>query len=187
MWAHYADKHRGMVIGIDVVAAGLTDEAHSLVPAQYGSVLYVSRRRTEPFIGTPTTTLEVGSTHHFPHDHYETLQRLFLHKPLCWSYEEEVRVVKCLQGIAPDGGETASGKFRVVEIENRPLHLFEVPGTAIREVHFGFRSDLDEADDFYYQAKKRLPHLSVLECHLWSDSFAVGAREYHTMADRLDV
>jgi DUF2971 family protein len=76
MWAHYAEKHQGMVIGIDAVAAGLTDEKANLIPAQYGSVIYVSRRQDQPFIGKPQTSLTVGSTYHFPHDHYEKLQRL---------------------------------------------------------------------------------------------------------------
>ena len=42
MWAHYADKHQDMVIGIDVEAAGLTNERTNLIPAQFGSVIYVS-------------------------------------------------------------------------------------------------------------------------------------------------
>ena len=104
MWAHYADKHQGIVIGIDVVQAGFTNEKTNLVPAQYGSVIYVSCRQKQPFFSQPGTGLVVGGTYHFPHDHYEKLQRLFLHKPLCWSYEEEVRVVKCLKGVSQDGG-----------------------------------------------------------------------------------
>jgi len=92
MWAHYANKHEGMVIGIDAVVAGLTREDSNLIPAQYGSVIYVSRRSNQPFFGKPKEGIEVGGTHHFPHDHFEKLQRVFLHKPLCWSYEEEVRV-----------------------------------------------------------------------------------------------
>jgi hypothetical protein len=183
MWAHYADKHRGMVIGIDSVAAGLTDEAHNLIPAQYGSVIYVSRRSNQPFIGKPTTGFEVGGTHYFPHDHYEKLQRLFLHKPLCWSYEEEVRVVKCLQGIAPEGSETASGKFKIIDAGGRPLHVFSMPREAIREIHFGFRADSDKADDFYYRVKELLPHLSILGCYLLPGSFSIGADEYTTAAD----
>jgi hypothetical protein len=44
MWAHYADKHEGIVVGIDAVIAGLTDEDSNFIPAQYGSVIYVSVR-----------------------------------------------------------------------------------------------------------------------------------------------
>lgn len=31
IWAHYADQHCGMVIGIDAVAAGLADEQSNLI------------------------------------------------------------------------------------------------------------------------------------------------------------
>jgi hypothetical protein len=82
MWAHYAQNHTGLVIRIDAVEAGLTDERSNLIPAQYGSVIYVSRRPAQPFVEKPQTGLAVGSTHHFPRDHYDKLQRLFLHKAL---------------------------------------------------------------------------------------------------------
>ncbi|AZS22320.1 DUF2971 domain-containing protein [Caulobacter sp. FWC26] len=185
MWAHYAEQHRGLVIGIDVVAAGLTGEAHNLIPAQYGNVIYVSRRLNQPFIGKPTTGIEVGGTHHFPQDHYEELQRLFLHKPLCWSYEEEVRVVKCLQGVTPGESETPSGKFTVIDINGRPLYLVAVPREAIREIHFGFRSDDHPSDELYYRAKELMPHLLMLQCHLLPGSFSIGADEYTTIADAM--
>jgi DUF2971 family protein len=50
MWSHYANKHEGMVIGFDAVKAGLTCEKSNLIPAQYGSVIYVSKRLSEEFI-----------------------------------------------------------------------------------------------------------------------------------------
>ena len=71
MWAHYANQHRGMVIGIDAVAAGFTDQGSNLIPAQYGSVIYVSHRPDKPFVGNFNTPLEIGGTHHFRSDHYE--------------------------------------------------------------------------------------------------------------------
>ena len=36
MWAHYADSHRGVVIGIDATSAGLTNPIKNLIPAQFG-------------------------------------------------------------------------------------------------------------------------------------------------------
>lgn len=183
MWAHYADKHRGMVIGIDVIAAGLTDESSNLIPAQYGSVVYTSHQPTSPFIGSTGADLRVAETHHFPHEHYEKLQRLFLHKPLYWSYEEEVRVVKCLQSLGPTGGETLSGKFNVATIDQHPLHLLSIPPEALREVYFGFKLDVEQADDFYYRAKASLPHLRIFECELQLADSSVKAVDYTTIAE----
>ena len=185
MWAHYANQHRGMVIGVDVVAAGLTDEARNLVPAQYGSVIYVSRRSSQPFVVQPATNLAAGATHRFSPEHYEHLQRLFLHKPLCWSYEEEVRVVKCLEGLGAAGGQTASGRFNAVEVEGRSRQLLILPDAAIREVHIGFRADQEAADALHDAAKERFAHLSVFQCHLLPESFSVGADDYITLAQTI--
>lgn len=184
MWAHYADKHRGMVIGIDVVAAGLTDENANLIPAQYGSVIYVSRRQDQPFIGKPERGLAVGSTYHFPHDHYEKLQRLFLHKPLCWSYEEEVRVVKCLKDIRNDAPDTPSGHFEVGTVNaDQDLYFYSLPQGSIAEVYFGFGMDIFVSDSLLYDVKRCRPELKVFECHLNSTTLSVGFSEYVTLAD----
>jgi hypothetical protein len=183
MWAHYAQKHEGLVIGIDVIKAGLTDEQSNLIPAQFGNVIYVSRRPEQPFISKPGTMLAVGTTHHFPQDHYEKLQRLFLHKPLCWSYEEEVRVVKCINGISPESGTTPSGNFKLIETDGRPLYLLSLTVGCIRELYFGFGSDDEAADALYYQAKAAHPELSVYECRLDSDALSVRYGNYVTLAE----
>jgi hypothetical protein len=62
MWAHYADNHRGLVIGIDAEAAGFAEEKNNLIPAQYGSVIYVSKSQDQPFVSKPQSALGVGTT-----------------------------------------------------------------------------------------------------------------------------
>lgn len=42
MWAHYADSHNGVVIGIDVNKAGLNDADKFIITADWGSVTYLS-------------------------------------------------------------------------------------------------------------------------------------------------
>jgi hypothetical protein len=183
MWAHYAEKHQGLVIGIDAVAAGFTDEESNLIPAQYGSVVYVSRRETGDFISKALKPIAVGATHHFPPDHYEKLQRIFLHKPLYWSYEEEVRVVKSLDGIKGEAAETPSGRFEVDKSSGRDLYLYALPPGSIRELYVGIRSDDQAADGLVAQAKKRHPALSAYECVLDDGKLSVGFSEYVLMAD----
>lgn len=183
MWAHYADKHQGMVIGIDVEAAGFTDEQSNLIPAQYGSVVYVSRRVTGPFASRPTTGITVGATHHFPTDHYEKLQRVFLHKPLTWSYEEEVRVIKSLHGLQGDKATTASGTFSIVATEERTLHLYSLPKGAIREVYFGIRADLGAVDAVAARVAKADPSIAVFESVLDNGALSVGAQPYVSLEE----
>ncbi len=184
MWAHYADSHKGMVIGIDAVAAGFTNEKTNLVPSQYGSVIYVSRQNNDPFISKPKNGIAVGATHHFPHEHYEKLQRLFLHKPICWSYEEEVRVAKCLDGISNKNKQTVSGEFDIIQLEeNRPLYVLSLSPGAIKEVYFGIKSDLEESDNLYYAANELHQNLSVYECSLDIGDLSVGFDKYVTIAE----
>lgn len=183
MWAHYADKHQGMVIGIDVEAAGFTDEKSNLIPAQHGSVVYVSRRVSSPFASRAATSIAVGATHHFPKDHYEKLQRIFLHKPLAWSYEEEVRVIKSLHSPQGNKAVTASGTFSIVATKERTLHLYSLPKGAIREVYFGFRADLGTTDAFVARLAKADPSIAVFESVLDDGALSVGAQPYVSLAE----
>jgi Protein of unknown function (DUF2971) len=183
MWAHYADKHKGMVIGIDVIAAGLTLEEKNLIPAQYGSVIYVSKRLNEPFIAKPATGLLVGATHHFPHDHYEKLQRLFLHKPLCWFYEEEVRIVKCLEDVSREKGDTRSGHFEIVDTNGRDLYVLSLPRDSIKELYFGIRADVGETDALFYKIEGLHPQLLVYKCMLNRENLNVGFARYSPIAE----
>jgi hypothetical protein len=142
MWAHYGDSHRGAVIGIDASAAGFLDEASNLIPAHYGSVIYLRQRNSGPFQSGFREPVLVGATHHFVISHYEKWQRLFLSKPLDWAYEEEVRVVKCIRGIQGENCKNESGLFSVVEVKKgQELHTFHLPPNAILEVYAGIYAE----------------------------------------------
>jgi len=67
MWAHYADGHRGVVIGVEV-----DRERYDLCPVLYVGPSFV--QRTE--INTPI----------------ETAKRILSHKHDAWVYEEEERI-----------------------------------------------------------------------------------------------
>lgn len=185
MWAHYGDKHRGMVIGIDMERAGLADEATNLVPAQFGSIIYVSNRALHPFLSKPKSGLEVGGTHAFPVEHYEKLQRLFLHKPIDWAYEEEVRVLKCVQHVSEANPANPSGQFSVVDVDGRPLYLFAVPSEAITEVYFGLRSDDELTDEIYAEARKMNSSIAAYQCALDNTRFTVEPRTYLTIPEHV--
>jgi hypothetical protein len=139
MWSHYCLGHSGMVIGIDAVIPEFVSEETNLLPVQYGSVIYTNERPRAPLLGK-LGKLELGNTFHFQMDSLEALQRLFLFKPMCWSYEEEVRVVKCLSGI-DQSSCIKSGTFSAISVAERPLYLLELPVGAIRQVYLGIRSE----------------------------------------------
>lgn len=145
----------------------------------------MSRRDTGPFASKPKTPLGVGITHHFPADHYEKLQRVFLHKPLIWSYEEEVRVLKSLEGIDQEDAETPSGTFTVISTRERRLHLYHLRKGSIREVYFGIRVDLCQAEAMADRLKRTNQDIRLFECILDLNELSVGAKPYESIADAL--
>ena len=44
MWSHYADMHKGFVIGIDAEDAGFEDEANLIITAKKGDMDYRTER-----------------------------------------------------------------------------------------------------------------------------------------------
>jgi len=141
MWAHYADHHRGVVLAIDTEAAGLLDPQCNLVPAHFGNVIYARHRPRGPYHSNFGVSIKVGETHHFVIEHYEKWQRLFLTKPIEWAYEEEVRVVKTIDGLKAGEGSNPSGKFTVIIHQDRPLHCYHLPPGSITSIYAGARME----------------------------------------------
>lgn len=144
MWAHYADSHRGVVLGIDTEDAGLLDPSSNMIPAHLGSVVYSRHRNINVYSTVPANGFRIGDNHHFDITNYERLQRLFLHKPIDWAYEEEVRVVKCLGGLSGGTSESPSGMFDKVDTPEGPRYLYHLPPGSIRDIYAGARCDIDE-------------------------------------------
>ena len=144
MWSHYADNHYGAVIEIDATKAKFNCPDKNFIPAFIGSVIYSSIPETGLYYSIPNK-LETKSIHNFDINHFEKLQRLFLSKPLSWAYEEEVRVVKYLEG-KPDKHEekefsNQSGKFNAIRINNDKMtYCFKMPEGAITSVILGSRA-----------------------------------------------
>lgn len=181
MWSHYAYDHTGVVIGLNVVKAGLTDSGSNLVPAQFGSIVYVSKRPLNKFISVARSPIAVGTTYHFPIEHYEKLQRLFLHKPLTWSYEEEVRVVKCINGIETDQQNTSeiqSGKFNTILINNsQPLFLYNMPQLSIEEVYMGMRVDDNDQQKLIDIIEKCIPEARIYKLSKDEEKLKLNCKE----------
>ena len=187
MWAHYGAEHTGMVIGIDSSIEEFTCESTNLIPVQYGSVIYTNIKPIENFLSTPKKALEVGGTFHFPYDQLEKLQRTFLFKPMCWSYEEEVRVAKCLKGIETSK-TIKSGTFTQVNIKDRPMYLLDLPKGAIKEVFVGVRSQTFENEHyaiFLETIKKMQPQVRVYGCKISSNSWSLESFNYDQISDIL--
>lgn len=176
MWAHYCVSHTGMVLGIDCTIDEFTSEIKNLIPVQYGSVIYTDNKPNHHYLSTTIQPLEVGGTFSFSPQHLERLQRMFLFKPMCWSYEEEVRVVKCLKGIQ-NNKDIASGSFTELKVCGRPIYLLTLPKGAIKEVFLGVRSGLFDSEEkcnhFITTMKNHQPEIAVYGCSLSESSWGL--------------
>ena len=143
MWAHYGESHTGVVIGINVKKAKLTCEKTSVIPAQYGEIVYT---QTKPYssLSEPTTDqlMKIGEeVQSFNSHEFQLFKQAFLYKSIEWGYEEEVRVVKNISSNISRyrNGEFSnkSGNWKQLIIEGRPLFCLQIPENSITEVYLG--------------------------------------------------
>lgn len=154
MWAHYGQEHSGIVIviGIDVNGDNFSNEKNNFVPVHMGSVIYSNTNPNTDFMSETANSFFHEKTEHFPKDDFGELQRVFLHKPICWSYEEEVRVVKCvyyelLENYKLIQNEERTNEFNVKNESNRKSFLYSIPQNTIKEVYIGVRNKYKEKSE----------------------------------------
>lgn len=187
MWAHYGNEHKGMVVGIDSSINEFTCEETNFVPIQYGSVIYTNTKPDSPFLSQPTELIKVGDTFHFPKGQLERLQRMLLYKPVCWAYEEEVRVAKCLKGIETNCS-IKSGTFTTIDVGGRPLYLLDLPKGAIKEIYVGARSEFlnaDKALDLIKSIRSYQPQVNVYGCKISNNSWELDRFELEAAANKV--
>jgi hypothetical protein len=140
MWAHYGDEHQGVVIGIDVELADLSNLKSSVIPSQHGEVIYSA---TKPHHNLPIISeselMSIGSDIRFNSDTYNLVKCAFLYKSIEWGYEEEVRVVKNISEL-PFDYHTSEGRhneWNKITVAGRPLYCFDIPESSIKEIYLG--------------------------------------------------
>jgi hypothetical protein len=177
MWAHYAGAHRGFVVGLDVAVCGFASLDANLVPAQFGSIIYTEEMPKHDLI--TSAVMQVGGEFSYRPEILEKLQRIFLHKPLCWSYEEEVRIVKCIQGIERNR-KLPSGTFTIHSLGTRQLYLLPLPDDAISEVYLGVRTpirDRGKFQDFASKVHMHHPRARLLHCVVGERTWTLESKE----------
>lgn len=180
MWAHYADAHRGFVIGYDVSGPFLNSPDYNLVTADSGDVLYTSTKT--PFSINPESIENLQgvweSAFGFDNASEQCLaRRLFLTKHACWVYEEEVRVVKRFvdwtRTVEEEQDDPLRSSYiltqdlspgcavpRSPNVHELYLYKHKVP---IREVYLGARNTHEKAPEFaeLFQPRRKVFKLEV--------------------------
>lgn len=155
MWAHYADEHKGGVLGIDTELANLDSSEQNIIPATEGSVIYTSLRPSSAGHDMPTQISEFTK---------EFREKLFLHKSIHWAYEEEVRIVRKFLSYRDDTYDCSAKEQEHEDII--------IPKEAIKEIYFG--SKFTESTPFeIINTVKTFPNSKVSRCFLDKELWAI--------------
>lgn len=109
MWSHYGESHQGFVIGLDETDDFFYENDGRGNPTTPFNVMY-SEQKIE---------VDTENQNHF--------QMLLCQKAKCWEYEEETRVFRFL----------SNDTFSHNDPRGIPVHLFELPKLAIKEITVG--------------------------------------------------
>lgn len=164
MWAHYAEDHRGFVIGYDIEDDFFLSGNYNVISAAEGSVIYTTEKErldiTEELKETLHSIHLIGQGEELNSFSKEKLEKIvpllkkaLLYKHSCWAYEEEVRVVKVLYSIFEESHIWQSNpnrQFSSLSQSVAPgigmmivsgLYLFSKKAR-IKEVYLGMRNPL---------------------------------------------
>jgi hypothetical protein len=153
MWSHYADSHRGFVIGFNSDNPFFhREKPRTMTPLD--EVRYSNKRPVmPPFEGSnPENVHEI----------------VFLTKSEDWTYEEELRMFA-----KPEAANT-------VERDNRGfnVYLFDLPQEILVQVIFGFLMPPNVKDEIAAIVKDRYPHIELYETKLNETDFDLDIVPY---------
>lgn len=164
MWAHYGDKHKGLVVGIDTKLAGIEDVENCVLPTTFGSVIYTASKPQHQYYGSEDFHFNRDNSNKFDPNYLEAMQRVFLHKSSEWAYEEEVRAIKTIDGLNRDDSIILNED---TAIAGELTYLLKIPLEALVSVHVGWRSiglDHDAEEDLFLKIEAAVPRAKISFC-----------------------
>lgn len=169
MWSHYADQHKGVVMGIEVNIPFFTSADECVLPVQHGSIIYT---KTKPFHDYPmpgTEVADLACPQRYEPENLERLQRLFLYKSSDWAYEEEVRVIKhkkrLLLNVLPhsSGPDTETDAYDPLKV------VVRIPDLSICEIYLGCRTE----DSVAGELEELAPAVPLKRCRISSRDWSL--------------
>jgi hypothetical protein len=157
MWSHYADSHKGVVIGFDHDNQFFHQTAHPQITCAY-DVKY-SDKRPEFFDFVNFWKMNISV------DDYRIM---LLTKSLHWEKEEEVRMFA-----SPLAGKNV-GKDK----DNFDIYLFDFPKECIKQIIFGNQMAISEKVELVKISEKLYPHAELLEATQSNSGFGLKFKPY---------
>ncbi len=145
MWAHYADQHKGLVLGFDVTNAFFDQRLQPDDDFRHlRHVVYTETRPTIKFVDDNEMSV------------------ILLTKSLEWRYERELRMLLPLVDADKE-----------IDVFGEKISLFKFPPTCLRQIILGYRmpSNLKESILEYVKNDKRYGHVQLFTSTLDSQEF----------------
>jgi hypothetical protein len=144
MWSHYADSHRGFVLGFE------SDHAffQTTIPREVTALAEVSYSPTGRIMPAPNQ------------DWTNLAEIIFFTKSNHWSYEEELRLVKnplCADDVSVENGQN--------------IYLFKFPSESLKEVILGYRMPPALRQKIVRVVEAKYQDVRLLKTHISSAHF----------------
>ncbi|MGB0085712.1 MAG: DUF2971 domain-containing protein [Rhodomicrobiaceae bacterium] len=170
MWSHYAEEHRGIVIGYDITDPIFGPQRDTVISAASGKVFFeqeIELAKPDHAALKAAQWVQMGMNGELPTDYQAALRHILLLKHRCWEYEGEVRIVKLRVNFAMSCEKWAQetdhcwqqiSKLILPKVGLAPVPgLFTVPcrASSIKRVILGMRNPLI-ADDVRIETSEAL-------------------------------
>lgn len=158
MWAHYADSHKGYVIGFDSENSFFQPGNGKAIDG-LRDVIYSSDRAIVPRTGlNPLSRDELALFN----------EQFFFTKSSDWGYEEEVRILA-----HPAAADDSSKEFAGYKV-----CLFNFPRDSVREIILGCKMQSDMRDKLVENVRKNYPNAVILQAKLNDKKFDLDVIPY---------
>jgi hypothetical protein len=159
MWSHYADSHKGILIGFDSGNDFFQGKEHREMTCTYN--VHYSEERPE-FFDCHT----VLSKYKPIESSVGAYRRMLLTKSPEWEYEQEVRMFALSKGAS--------------EVSNDNIYLFNFPKEALKKIVFGCQMSNVDKDELAKFIRVLYPNVELFEALLSNSKFDLKYKSFNT-------
>lgn len=144
MWAHYADSHKGFVVGIkseffSILEKGIGGNEWGLKEVEYSD---------DKILVNPYSDITVNSNS----ECVLNLMRVYYKKSMCWSYEKEVRFAGYVEGA--------------------PEHLLKaIDPIYVSEIRLGLKMKEELKRNITKFCQEKYPHIEIYDTTMMQDKY----------------
>lgn len=158
MWSHYAESHRGFVIGFDssnqFLAPGNGKTKDGLKSVHYSNKRYIVPKSGFQSLDVPNLR--------------EANDRVFFTKGTYWKYEREVRILA-----HPNSADTV-----LPGSDGQDIYLFSFPTESVKEIIFGFQISKPHQRQIFELVRSKYPRATIGKAFPHQSEFSVYVKMF---------